>query len=208
MVHRDHSIANGDATRECSERFKTRRATVQRGTKFQAAPLAMLALLGLGAVSTANAAELTQADYTAIEQLYARYNTAIDHGDGEAWANTFTADGVFANNFKGHEALKGFVSNWRSNPAMNGAARRHFSADLVITPSTDGATGTVSTILVDLSTKPVSMAAYVTYSDVLVKTADGWRFRSRVVKPETAPAPASASAPAAAATAPAAPARQ
>ena len=30
-------------------------------------------------------------------------------------------DGVFANNFKGTEALKGFVNNWRTNPAMNGA---------------------------------------------------------------------------------------
>ena len=31
------------------------------------------------------AAELTPADYTAIQQLYARYNYTIDHGDGEGW---------------------------------------------------------------------------------------------------------------------------
>ncbi|MEO6366801.1 MAG: nuclear transport factor 2 family protein [Steroidobacteraceae bacterium] len=143
------------------------------------------------------AADLTTADSIAIQQLYARYNTAIDHGDADGWAATFTADGVFAGDFKGTEALKGFVKTWRTNPAMNGAARRHFSADLVLTPSAEGATGTVSTILVDLSTKPVSMAGFVTYSDVLVKTASGWRFKSRAVKQEAAPATAAAPKPAA-----------
>lgn len=139
-----------------------------------------------------SAAELTAGDYTAIQQLYARYNTTIDRGDADGWADTFTADGVFAGNFKGREALKGFVNNWRSSPAMNGAARRHFSADLVITPSDGGATATVSTLLVDLATKPASIASYVTYSDVLVKTPQGWRFQSRTVKAETAPAPPAA----------------
>jgi uncharacterized protein (TIGR02246 family) len=131
-------------------------------------------------------------DYLAIQQLYARYNTAIDHGDGEAWARTFTTDGVFANNFKGHDALVGFVNTWRTNPAMNGTMRRHFSADLVITPTADGATASVSTLLVDLSTKPVSIANFVTYADVLVKTSDGWRFKSRAVKAEGGPPPAAA----------------
>jgi bifunctional aromatase (cyclase/dehydratase) len=144
------------------------------------------------------AADLKGDDYLAIQQLYARYNTAIDHGDGEAWAGTFTTDGVFAGNFKGHDALVGFVNTWRTNPAMNGTLRRHFSADLVITPTAEGATATVSTLLVDLSTKPVSIANFVTYADVLVKTKDGWRFKSRAVKAEGPPAPpAAAPAPAA-----------
>jgi hypothetical protein len=138
------------------------------------------------------AADLKGDDYLAIQQLYARYNTAIDHGDGEAWARTFTTDGVFAGNFKGHDALVGFVNTWRTNPAMNGTLRRHFSADLVITPTAEGATATVSTLLVDLSTKPVSIANFVTYADVLVKTKEGWRFKSRAVKAEGPPAPPAA----------------
>jgi hypothetical protein len=113
-------------------------------------------------------------------------------GDGEAWARTFTPDGVFAGNFKGHDALVGFVNTWRTNPAMNGALRRHFSADLVITATAEGATASVSTLLVDLSTKPVSIANFVTYADVLVKTSEGWRFKSRAVKAEGPPAPAAA----------------
>ncbi len=168
---------------------------MQRGKFSNVMRALMLAAVMSAPSPVLMAAELTTADNIAIQQLYARYNTAIDHGDAEGWAATFTPDGVFAGSFKGTEALKGFVNTWRTNPAMNGAARRHFSADLVVTPSAEGATGTVSTILVDLSTKPVSMAGFVTYSDVLVKIAAGWRFKSRVVKQEAAPAAMPVAAP-------------
>ena len=132
-------------------------------------------------------ADLAAADYTEIQQLYARYNTTIDRGDGDGWAATFTPDGVFAGNFKGTEALKGFVNTWH---AGNGASQRHFSADLVIKAGASEVTATVSTLLVNLATKPASIAGFVTYSDVLVKTAAGWRFKSRALKAETAPAAA------------------
>lgn len=144
------------------------------------------------------AAELTPADYAAIQQLYAQYNTTIDRGDAAGWAATFTPDGVFMNN-KGSDALKKFVVNWS---AGQGASQRHFSADVVITPSAEGATGSASTLLVNLASKPISIGAYVTYSDVIVKTPAGWRFKSRALKVETAPAAATA-APAAAPAKPA-----
>ncbi len=152
--------------------------------------VALLATLGAMVAPMVQAADLSVADNIAIQQLYARYNTTIDRGDAEGWAATFTPDGAFMNN-KGTEALKAFVNTWH---AGTGAAQRHFSADLVITASADGATGTVSTMLVSLSTKPASIAAYVTYSDVLVKTAAGWRFKSRTLKAETAPAAAATGA--------------
>ena len=38
---------------------------------------------------------LDPADTLEILQLAARYNHAIDYGDPEAWAGTFTADGTF-----------------------------------------------------------------------------------------------------------------
>jgi len=177
MVRRDNNIAN-----------RKMETAMERGRRLTGMRAFML-MLWMGAMSPALlAAELTAADYTAIQQLYARYNTTLDRGDADGWAATFTADGVFANNFKGTEALKGFANNWRTNPAMNGAARRHFSADLVITAGAQDVTASVSTLLVDLSTTPTSIASYVTYSDVLVKTPDGWRFKSRAVKAETAPA--------------------
>jgi uncharacterized protein (TIGR02246 family) len=158
--------------------------------------LSALTAIALLASSTALAADLKAEDYNAIQRLYANYNTLIDNGDAEGWANTFTPDGVFMNN-KGHDDLVKFVNTWRNN--MNGTARRHFSADLVISPSTEGATGTVQTILIDTSANPQSIAGYVTYSDALVKTKDGWRFKTRTLKPvggRPAGAPAGAAPPA------------
>lgn len=162
-----------------------------RGKSGRFAAAVLAAVLGMGHTAAVMAADLTAADYTEIQQLYARYNSTIDKGDADGWADTFVADGVFAGNFKGRDALKGFVNNWRTNAAMNGAARRHFSADLVITPSAEGATASVSTLLVDLSTRPASIASYIAYSDVLVKTPQGWRFKSRALAAQTAPAAAS-----------------
>ncbi|MEO8315614.1 MAG: nuclear transport factor 2 family protein [Pseudomonadota bacterium] len=166
---------------------------MKRGSGTRLMNIALLAMMAAVASPALMAAELTPADYTGIQQLYARYNTAIDRGDAEGWAATFIPDGSFMNN-KGTDALKKFVTDWH---AGQGASQRHFSADLVITPSADGATGTVSAMLVQLA-RPNSISAYVTYSDVLVKTAAGWRFKSRALKAETAPAaaPAGGAAPA------------
>jgi hypothetical protein len=37
----------------------------------------------------------TPDDFMQISQLFSQYNYTIDNGDGEGWAHTFTADGVF-----------------------------------------------------------------------------------------------------------------
>ena len=39
---------------------------------------------------------LSVEDQLAIQQLYAKYNHAIDSGNGAGWAATFAADGVFS----------------------------------------------------------------------------------------------------------------
>ena len=136
--------------------------------------------------SAANAADLTTQDYVEIEQLYATYNHAIDSGDAEAWAATFTSDGSFNTRFTGKEGLMGFIKLWREK--MNGANRRHWNSNLRITPSAEGANGTVMLMLLDVSTKPPSIASTGMYTDVLVKTPNGWRFKNRVVKGDAPPA--------------------
>ena len=135
---------------------------------------------------TANAEGLTQQDYIEIQQLYARYNHAIDSGDAEGWADTFTADGVFAGRFKGRDALIGFVKLWRER--MNGAQRRHWNSNLTIAGDGKTATGSVYLMLLDIGQKPVAVASTGTYADALVKTANGWRFTSRVVNNDPSPA--------------------
>ena len=117
-----------------------------------------LAIVGVAAWARAQGGSpkpISAQDYTDIQQLYARYNHAIDSGDAEGWANTFTPDGTF-NQVSGHDALVGFVHNWVDK--MNGGARRHWNTNLLITPTPDGAKGAVYLFLLDISAKPPAIA--------------------------------------------------
>jgi hypothetical protein len=138
----------------------------------------------LGFTSVAWADGLSTQDYIDIEQLYATYNHAIDSGDGEAWAATFTSDGTF-NKFTGHDQLVGFIGQWKEK--MNGGNRRHWNTNLRIVPSKDGASAAVFLMLVDVTTK--SIVATGMYNDTLVKTAGGWRFKTRATTMDAAPPP-------------------
>jgi hypothetical protein len=149
-------------------------------------------------VGTSWAADtLSAQDYFEIQQLYARYNIAIDSGDAEGWAATFTADGVF-NTFSGHDALVGFIKTWREK--LNGATRKHWNNNLQVTGNSKEASATTYLMLVDLSTKPPSILMTGAYTDSLVKTKDGWRFTKRMTKSDVTPTapPAAPNAPPAA----------
>jgi len=154
--------------------------------------LAVLASAAFACIMPAQAANLTTQDYIDIEQLYSTYNQAIDTGDAQGWAATFTPDGSF-NRFVGKDALVGFIDQWRDK--MGGANRRHWNTNLKITGTPEGASGIVYLMLMDVSTKPVSVINTGTYTDTLVKTADGWRFKTRTTHSDTPPPAAPAAAP-------------
>jgi hypothetical protein len=165
-------------------------------TRRQLAGLAAIALV-IGAFAFMNAqphkwSTLTADDYIEIQQLYARYNMAIDSGDAEGYAATFTPDGVF-NTFKGHDALVGFINTWKEK--MKGGNMRHWNTNLAISGTPDGASGAVYLLLVDVSVRPPVIAQAATYQDLLVKTPQGWRFTKRVTKGEGAPPAAAAPKP-------------
>jgi hypothetical protein len=154
----------------------------------------MLSALAAGilfAGACAAAAALSAQDYFEIQQLYARYNIAIDSGDAEGWAATFTPDGVF-NTSNGHDALVNFVKIWREK--LNGATRKHWNNNLQLTGNSKEASGSVYLMLLDISTKPASILTTATYTDSLIKTKDGWRFTKRITKGDTVPAAPSAPA--------------
>jgi hypothetical protein len=70
-------------------------------------------LLPLGDVTSscarqASSTSLTAQDHIDIQQLYAAYNNAFDEGNGEAYAQLFTPDGMF-NDLAGRDALVAFV---------------------------------------------------------------------------------------------------
>jgi hypothetical protein len=155
--------------------------------------------MGAGAAHAAHPAQASDAagalsaqDNFEIQQLYAKYNIAIDSGDAEGYAATFTPDGVF-NQFSGHDALVGFAKMWREK--LNGATRKHWNNNLEISGNSKQASGFVYLMLVDIGTKPASILATATYTDSLVKTKEGWRFTKRTTKSDLPPAaPAAAAA--------------
>jgi hypothetical protein len=157
---------------------------------------AFIAAVAFAGASWAATPPLSAQDNFEIQQLYARYNNAIDSGDAEAWAATFTPDGVF-NTFAGHDALVGFIKMWREK--LGGATRKHWNTNLQINGDSKEASASVYLMLVDFGTKPPSILMTGMYSDSLIKTKDGWRFTKRLTKSDVAPA---APAPAAATPAP------
>jgi hypothetical protein len=148
------------------------------------------ALLGIVFVSGATlayaqkaGAALTAQDFVEIQQLYAKYNWTLDAGDAEGYASTFTADGVFNNNV-GHDAIVKFAETFH---AGLGAHVRHWNTNLMILPTPEGAHGQVYLVLVDFANKPATIVTSASYSDDLVKTAQGWRFKKRATKGDAPP---------------------
>jgi len=147
---------------------------------------AMIVAAGATLVYAQKAAgALTAQDLVDIQQLYAKYNWTLDAGDAEGYASTFTPDGVFNNNV-GHDAIVKFAETFHGGM---GARVRHWNTNLMIVPTPEGAHGQVYLVLVDFSTKPATIATSASYSDDLVKTAHGWRFKKRATKGDVAPPP-------------------
>jgi hypothetical protein len=128
---------------------------------------------------------LTAADYVEIQQLVARYGYAVDtHADnGYAYADLFTADGVFGKT-QGREALAELARTTqkeRGGPAYT----RHFLTNVIIYPIPEGARGSQYLMALDVSEggKPSSIVHGGRYDDVYVKTPAGWRFKSRQFYP-------------------------
>ena len=125
--------------------------------------------------------QLSTEDHIAIQQLYARYNHAIDSGNGTAWAATFTPDGTFSSgngDFAGTEALSQFATAFAQR-----LKARHWTNNLVVEPSEGGATGSCYLMLLRLGNaeKPTSMATTAIYHDTLTKSDGEWKFASRKV---------------------------
>jgi hypothetical protein len=127
---------------------------------------------------------LTPQDYIDIQQLYATYSHSLDKGEGDRFAATFTADGEFTRGRpagRGSEdrtPLKGTEALTRMGSVGGG---RHFTANLTITPTADGARGSCYLLLFDARKVPATLTETAIYDDTLVRTPQGWRFKKRVV---------------------------
>ena len=165
---------------------------------------------------------LTALDQIEIQQLVWKYAYALDTGadNGYAYADLFTADATFTGmnqgpkgrSYKGREALAALARGGKRGPLYVS----HFSTGVLIEQTPQGAKGKVYVLIVDPAEG--GRAGAITngghYQDEYVKTAAGWRFKSRVFyASEVGPTPRQLSsppddAPVAPAQTPAAPAQK
>ena len=125
-------------------------------------------------------------EYELIRQLLGRYNLAIDLGDAEGWARTFTADGVFrctglpegsplGGRYQGTDELVAYA---KVHYGIAKGRARHWNANLVI--EGDGETATMRCYLLALTAGAGKLAGTTgIYEDRLRKVDGQWRFVER-----------------------------
>lgn len=134
------------------------------------------------------AQELSVEDVVRIQQLYSRYHWATDGGHHEAWARLFTPDGEFEggnDKAKGWDQLAATARKALGTPTATTAL--HLQTNITFEASPEGARGGSYMLMVRPGepakpgepSKPPTLATLVIYEDVLVKTSEGWRYKSR-----------------------------
>src|SRR5262245_56686634 len=149
-------------------------------------------LLAVGAHAQ-KAASLTPADYEEIKALYSKYVYGYDTGDAQMVASVFARDAVLVIGGKTMgDSRDKITAGIKPRVGMNGM--RHIPTNILIEPSPEGAKGMQYLLLTSFQDgKAPSVTSGGVYNDVIVKTAEGWRFKRREVTWfSTPPAPAGA----------------
>jgi len=155
--------------------------------------------LGLVLLATGTAAyadPLTPQDYIDIQQLNARYAVAIDSctNSGYDYADLYAPDGTFAVSqqwgdpgkvfARGRDELAkaagGGPDGCRDPKTLLGYGIHHVIVDQVVEARPDGAWGRNKLIAMNINNDPTKNEVQGGYEDHYVKTAKGWRFKSRV----------------------------
>jgi hypothetical protein len=121
------------------------------------------------------------ADKDAIRELLARYCFLLDGFRLSEFASLFAADGEWISRngqATGPEGIERLLRGLVPEPAP-GRRRKHFTANIVIDLAGERAT-VISNFLVvrDSETGP-AVAVAGTYDDTVVRTKEGWKFKSR-----------------------------
>lgn len=131
--------------------------------------------------AAAAAGTLTGADVAEIQQLYARYNQGLDFGDRELFLSAFAEDAVYTTGggdvHTGVEGLAAWVTPLldREGPTT----LTHNNTSILIEPTADGAKGRGYWMLMNVEQRQPTPVFSGYYEDTYVKTADGWRIRTR-----------------------------
>ena len=132
-------------------------------------------------MSAAEVAHLSERDHIEIRELYAKNCFAVDLGDGALRAATFVPDGTFtaaASDNKPETVAAMAERTWK----QGNTGRRHLITNIVATATADGAAGRAYCLILQ-HPKPdaIGLVGHVgIYEDTLVRSADGWRFKTRI----------------------------
>ncbi|MFI6442586.1 SRPBCC family protein [Streptomyces sp. NPDC050759] len=126
--------------------------------------------------------------YQQIQQFYARQMQMLDDGDGHGWAQTFTEDGVFAQNvkpdpWKGRDQIGARMSAGLARVAERGLTRRHWFGMVAAAPAENGTVKTRYYATVYETPKGGKASLYLSTlgEDVLVQQDGHWLVRHRWV---------------------------
>lgn len=139
---------------------------------------------------------LTAEDRLDIQELYWLYAHGHDFRDADLVASAFAEDGVFrsspARAVTGRAAIAEALATGFAGRSPD-SGRRHWQNAWRIRPTPDGARGRVYWVALEVGAGEVLDGLPVAghrsprfrstgyYEDVYVKTADGWRFKSRTL---------------------------
>jgi uncharacterized protein (TIGR02246 family) len=157
---------------------------------------ALLTAVCLGVIAGPVSAQSNYAeDRARIEDLQARYLFGLDFRDPEAYASTFTEDGVLdygAGKLRGREAIAAFVESARATAeeqrandtsGLRPAAGRHNISNIVIEIDGDRATATAYWFHMgnDNPDRSAQLNSFGHYEDELRKVNGEWLFSLRKI---------------------------
>jgi 3-phenylpropionate/cinnamic acid dioxygenase small subunit len=123
----------------------------------------------------------TLEDKDAIRELLARYCFLLDGFRLGEFAALFASDGEWISrngSATGPEAIERLLRGLVPEPAP-GKRRKHFTANIIIDLAGDSAKVISNFLVVRDSEKGPAIAVAGTYDDMVVRTAEGWKFKSR-----------------------------
>lgn len=126
--------------------------------------------------------------YQEVQSFYAHQMRLLDSGQVEAWAETFTEDGVFSANAqpeptRGRAAIIAGARAARARLAEQGIRHRHWLGMVDVEPLADDRLRVHSYALVLAIPQggPAAVHVHTTCVDELVLVAGGWQVSTRLV---------------------------
>ena len=107
----------------------------------------------------------------------------FDSGDGQGVADAYTADGQPVMGGKPVADGRAALLKQPRKPEPGEPSIKHLPVNISIEPTDNGAKGRSYVFLVNMDNGKFNVVNGGVYDDVLVKEADGWRFKRRTFTP-------------------------